>query len=225
MACNVIIRAFIKRLKQPVLNNGPEIWTDNSCVYARTPWIVRLSNLFCYSRFVVADRRKKQIELTVTTFWFKKSKEDYPVNEIEYIDISEREILNAKGYAMDMNEKSGFGGRKPTLIYYVQLRTKSTPYPVNLIDFVDEGGWDLGGLGVFTNDSVIEPEGPQKQKADSYAELLSDFIGVKLWRDRHVQFDFDPNKMRECSQCGHRIRLSASRCTYCGHVDGSAVHE
>lgn len=218
------IRTFIKRLNQPILNSGPEIWTDNHCLYARTARISRLLSLGSYSKMVVADRGKKQVEISVTTFWTRKSKKYIAFDDIEYIDISEREIINAKGFALDINEKSGFGGRTPTQIYYVQLRTKSSPYPVNLFEFVDEGTADWGGFGIFANDSDIEPEGPQKKAADNYAGLLADFSGAQLWRDRHVQLNFDPNDSRECSKCGHRISLNASRCIYCGHQDASHLN-
>jgi hypothetical protein len=215
------IRTLLILLKRPVLNIGPAIWTDKNCLYARTSKIFRLLSLFSYSKLVIVNRQKKHIEISITTVWFYKKKQYIQFSDIEYLDISEREIINDPGLSIDPIEKTGFGGRDPTQIYYVQVRTKSSPIPVNLFRFVDEGSWNLGGIGIFFKDSCIEQEGLQKKKANSYAELLSNYIGAKLWRDRNVQFRFDPNNLRKCTKCGHQISLSAESCTYCGFKDSS----
>jgi ribosomal protein L32 len=173
---------------------------------------------------VIANRIEKHIEIIVTTFWFYKSKEYIQFNDIEYIDMSVREITNDQGWSLDLNEKTGFGGRNPTQIYYVQARCKSSSYPLNLCRFVDQGIWNLGGFGIYLNDSGTESEGPQKKRADNYAELLSDYTGVELWSNRQVQFAFGQDNLRKCNKCGHEIRLSATICTYCGYEDSSIVN-
>lgn len=210
------LETLVRMLKRPVLTPGPDVWTDGGRLYAGTPRIHRCLTLFFYARRVIADRPKKQIEICVTTFWFSTSKTQIPFSDIEAIDISEREMINDQGWSLDNLEKTGFGGSDPTRIYSVQARIKSSPCPVDLFSFVDEGTVNLGGLGMFLDDEGIDPPGPQKKKADRYAGLLSDFIGVPLWRDHPVQFTFDANNTRECAKCGHRISLRAIRCAYCG---------
>lgn len=125
------------------------------------------------------------------------------------------EIINDRGWSLDLNEKVGFLG-SATQIYYVQIRTKNSPLQINLFRFIDEGRWNCG-IGIFFKDKSIEPEAPQKEKANSYARMLSAYTGFELWRDRNVHFNFDPDNLHECANCGHRIGLSVKRCTYCGY--------
>ena len=212
----------IKLLKRSVLSSSPEIWTDRHRLYAGTAWIYRCLNLFFYGRRVIVDRKIKQIEICVTTFWFFTSKTYIPFSDVEAIDISAREIDVDQGGELDMFENKGFGGHDPIWIYYVQARTRSSPCPVSLFSFVDNGSATFGGLGLSRSDEGIDPPGPEKKKADQYARLLSDFIGVPLWGDRQVQFNFDPGDRRECAHCGHHVSLRAIRCPYCGYVNDPA---
>lgn len=191
-------------------NSSAIIWADIDCIYARTSKISRLLTLFSYSKSVIVDRSKKHIEISKVYFWFYKSKKFIKFSDIEYIDVAKTEIVNKSEF--------GFDGRYPTTIYDVLLRKKSAPFQFNLFSFTDEGIWNFGGFfSTLFGNSVIDSEGSQQKKADHYAELISDYIGVKLWKNRNVQLHFDSGLTSECTKCGHLISLTAKACMYCGY--------
>jgi len=198
-------------LKLSCFQISPRIWADKNCLYARTSIIYRCLNLFFYSRTVRVDRVRKQIEITVTTFWFFKSKEYIEFSDIEYVDISKREVGESYGFTPD-----GLGAFDATEIYYVQVRRKSSPYPFSLFRFIGRGSRYTGWLGVLMGDSIIDTEGWQEEKAYHYASLLSDFTGVKFWRDRSVVPNISTDDFGVCPGCGHKIKLSVRKCVYCG---------
>ena len=200
---------------QPVSFGDPKIWMMDHCLYAETSSLVHLLSFFAYRKTVKADRIKKHIEISTTRFWFKKSKEYVSFADIEYIDVSERSIINNPGWSKDGIE-TGFGGREPTKIHHVQVRSKRSPYPINLVRFIDDGRNDYGGLGIFIGDSQTDTPSPGQKKALAYAKRLSAFTGATLWNDRLVQFNFDQGPSKKCPGCGHLISLNAIVCMYCG---------
>jgi hypothetical protein len=162
---------------------------------------------------VIVDRRRKRIEIQVKTFWVWVSREYIPFHDIKYVDIAGREVGDSLGYTPD-----GFGAHDTTEIYYVQVIPKSSPYPKDLFRFIGEGGRNTGWLGVLMGGGVVDCEGAQMEKAQAYAKLVSEYVGVPLWRDRPVETSFESTYRFECPACGHTSHSNSGKCTYCGHV-------
>jgi len=201
-------------LKLPFLQISPKVWVEDNRLFATTSLFYQILNTFFYSRTVVVDKSAKVIEIVIKTFWFVKSSLQIPFNDLKYIDISHREVGEDFGVTSD-----GFGARDATEIFYVQVKTKSNPIPTNLFRFIGEGGRYTGWLGVLLGDSAIDTEGLQREKAQSYAELVSKYTGIQMWQDRKVEFSFSLDQEYKCPHCGHASNSIVKRCMYCGFIE------
>ena len=189
---------MITSLKTPFLDTCPKVWANKNYLYARTSKFYRFLNLFFYSRTVVVDRVKKQIEINVKRFWFFTSKRSIPCNEIKYIDLERK-------------EKNMFGLVHPqgfTETWYVQVMRKNSSDPVILFTFKGDGGGD--GTAVVPRDWV----GMQYEKAFRYAELVSRYTGAQLFKDNKIEYNIKVDHYK-CSKCGH-TSPSKIKCMYCG---------
>ena len=201
-------------LKLPFLQISPKVWVENSRLVAKTSTFYRILNAFFYSRTVIIDKEKKKIDTIIKIFWFFKSSDCIPFDDLNYVDISRYET--GKDFGLT---PGGFGARDITEIFYVQIRTKSNPLPTNLFRFVGNGGRYNGWFGVLLGDSAIDSEGRQYEKACKYAEQVSEFTGIPLWQNRKVQLSLNTVQKYECTNCGHLTSSIQKKCTYCGFYE------
>ena len=201
-------------IKAPLFQISPHIWADNGVLYAKTSIIYRVLNLFFYSRLVVINRRTKTVEITITTFWFKAQKRIIPFNDIKFVDTCFREFEHSYGITAH-----GTGAHDATEIYYVQLILKSSPQPYKLFRFVGEGSRYTGPVGVLVGgDSALDCEGFQEELSRHYAELVSIFTQVPLWKNRKTKIE-NKNSNYQCSNCSRYFEVLPKSCIYCGSTN------
>ena len=188
----------VTSLKSSFLDTCPKVWADKHYLYARTSLFYRVINLFFYSRTVVADRVKKQIEIKIKTFWFFNSTKYIPFNEIKYIDMERREKS-----MFGLTQTQGF-----TETWDVQIIIKNSSDPENLFRFSGDGGGD--GTAIGPHDAV----GMQYEKALSYAELVSRYTDSQLFKDTKIEYNIKLDHYK-CLKCGH-VSPSKVKCIYCG---------
>ncbi len=170
---------------------SPRIWLENKRLYIRTAIIYRILNLFFYSRTVIVDKAKKHIEICIKTFWFWKSRQYIQFKDIEYIDVFRREVEVSHGPALIQNR------------YYIKVFIKNHSAPSTLFRFIGDES-----LKFFSNAyGVYDIQG---EKASNYAELVSKFTGIKLWKNKKVEFKAHPKGQYLCSKCNRTNHPTAS---------------
>jgi hypothetical protein len=196
----------------PFLQTSPKVWVEDNRLFARTSLMYQILNIFSYSRKVVVDKKRKVIDIIIKTFWICKSYERIPFNDLMYIDISRREVGTEFGITPD-----GYDARDIIETFYVQVKTQSNPIPINLFRFTGDGGKYTGWFGVLLGDSAIDFEGRQQEKALHYAEQVSEFTSIPLWRNRKLELSFKVDQQYKCPSCGHLNTSVVKKCMYCGN--------
>ena len=188
----------VTSLKSSFFDTCPKVWFDKNYLYARTSKFYRFLNMFFYSRTVIVDRIKKNIEIKIKTVCFFTSKKYIPFNEIKHIDIERRE----KGM-FELTQTQGF-----TETWDVQIIKINNLYPENLFRFIGDGGGD--GTAVMPYDIA----GMQYEKALRYAELVSKYTESQLFKDNTIEYNIKADRYK-CLKCGH-VSTSETKCMYCG---------
>jgi hypothetical protein len=210
---------MIYSVKLALLQISPRVWVENNQLLARTSLIYQIFNTFFYSRTVVVDKKRKFIKIVRKTFWFYKSYDRILFDDLEYIDISHREV--SENYGMT---SEGIGAIDVTDIYYVQVKKKNNALPISLFRFIGNGEKYKGGLleRLFPKWNIgIDWVGYQREKAQIYADLISKYTGIPLWWDRNLEYTFKAQDYK-CPKCGQVSNSAVRKCIYCGF---SAVEE
>jgi len=162
----------IHTYRLPFLQRSPRVWGTSECLYARTNLWFRFLNLFSYSRTVLAHRPSQNIFITVRWLWVLRRVEIIP---FEFVRAIDRISWNVPG---QYSIVAGFTDE--TEIWYVRLLLKSDKPAVNIFRFVGDDLHLTSWKGInLSSNFIVDCEGTQDNKSQTYAEILANFIGVE----------------------------------------------
>jgi hypothetical protein len=162
-------------LKGPIFQRSPRVWRDSQNLYARTSRWYQLLNLGSYCRTVRVSRQSRQIIITVRRLWFMIRRVAIPFAAVEYVDRSRWDVPNSVGFTTE-----GLAATDVTEVWYVRAKLKGRAQSVSLFRFVGAGARPTGWLAVVLGgDTLLDFEGVQDSKADTYARLVAEYAGVE----------------------------------------------
>ncbi len=181
-------------------------------------------NLFAYCKKLEINKSDGTLEIREKTWWLWKTPEKISFSDIDYVDQKKREITTSFGFRLDGYK--GVGPHDVFEIYTVYIITKSPSRKIDLFNFRGHGSVHTGMFGVFAgNDGMVDDYDWQSEKSISFAKLVSDFTGARLWVHNPGKTASDDSIKTKCDNCGHSINSESSSCVYCGSSTPAAPAE